>query len=60
MRALAALQACVVLLLLAEPPHAQTAVYGAEDLAQANTIFLDSSFGMGYNAREMHQVCAVT
>lgn len=34
------------------------AVYGANDLAQANTVFMDSSFGMGYNLRELSQVCA--
>lgn len=33
------------------------AVYGAGDLTQANTVFLDSSFGMGYNLRELLQVC---
>jgi len=33
------------------------AVYGAADLTQTNTVFLDSSFGMGYNLRELAQVC---
>lgn len=33
------------------------AVYGSADLSQANTVFLDSSFGMGYNLRELAQVC---
>lgn len=36
------------------------AVYGSADLSQANTVFLDSSFGMGYNLRELAQVCVDT
>lgn len=32
------------------------AVYGAADLSQATTVFLDSAFGMGYNLRELAQV----
>ena len=32
------------------------AVYGADDLTQTNTVYLDSSFGMGYNLRELAQV----
>jgi hypothetical protein len=39
------------------PPAA--AVYGSADLSQANTVFLDSSFGMGYNLRELAQVSVV-
>lgn len=37
-------------------PLSRPAVYGASDLTQANTVFLDSSFGMGYNLRELAQV----
>jgi hypothetical protein len=32
------------------------AVYGADDLTQTNTVYLDTSFGMGYNLRELAQV----
>lgn len=43
----------------ADQPHVcprRAAVYGSDDLSQANTVFLDSAFGMGYNLREMAQV----